>query len=129
MKKTLLSAILFSALFVSCGDNKKNEGNESTERDTITTTMDVEDEAKEIEAVNDTVITVTGKVLEINQGKDGYTAKLRSTAGPDYYATISIPNMADPKQYRAVKEGDLITVAGEPFKVENDTYIKVTEME
>lgn len=114
---------------IACGDNKNTEEGESTGKDTITTTMDVEDEAKEIEAVTDTVITVTGKVIGINQGKDGYTAKLRSTAGPDYYATISIPNMADPKKYRAVKEGDLITVSGEPFKVENDTYIKVTELE
>lgn len=129
MKKRILSFIFISCLFTACGDDKKTNDTGGTEKDTITTTMDVENEVENLEAANDSIVTVTGKVLEINQGKDGYTAKLYSTAGPEYFATISIPNMDDPKQYRAVKEGDLITVSGEPFMVGEENYIKVTVLE
>lgn len=73
-------------------------------------------------------ITVTGKVTEINKGKDGYTAKISSADGPSYFATISIPNLADPKQYRTVKVGDNITVKGEPTNIEEDVLVKVTEL-
>lgn len=73
-------------------------------------------------------ITVTGKVTEINKGKDGYTAKISSAEGPSYFATISIPNLTDAKQYRSVKVGDNITVKGEPTNIEEDVLIKVTEL-
>lgn len=74
-------------------------------------------------------ITVTGKVAEVNKGKDGYTAKINRTDGPSYFATISIPNLKDAKQYRIVKIGDKITVKGEPTNIEEDVLIKVTELQ
>jgi hypothetical protein len=74
------------------------------------------------------IITVTGQVFEINQGKDGYSAKLKNAEGKTYVATISIPNMANPKDYRAVKTGEEITVTGEAFPVEEDVIIKVTRL-
>ncbi len=127
MKKIFISALLLamSGFTVSCADVKKDGQDSGDSKDTIRTNMDVEKETDEIESVGDTVISITGKVIHINNGKDGYTAKVRTSAGPDYYATISIPNMDNAKNYKAVKEGDIISVSGEPFKVENDTYIKV----
>lgn len=74
------------------------------------------------------IITVSGKVTEINKGKDGYTAKIYSTEGPLYSATISIPNLKDPKQYRTVKVGDMITVKGEHLEDGEGGLMKVTEL-
>ncbi|PZR11267.1 MAG: hypothetical protein DI539_20735 [Flavobacterium psychrophilum] len=74
------------------------------------------------------VIEVTGKVTEIIQGKDGYMAKLTTADNKKYTATISIPNLNDPKQFRAVKVGDNITVKGNVTNLESDVLIIVREL-
>jgi len=75
------------------------------------------------------VVTVKGEVTAINRGKDGYSAVIKAADGVLYTATISIPNMADPKQYRAVNIGETITVTGEAFAAGDDKMIKVTSLQ
>ncbi|MFP9115926.1 hypothetical protein ACLI1A_18455 [Flavobacterium sp. RHBU_3] len=74
-------------------------------------------------------VTVRGKVTEITQGKDGYTAKLKVAEGQFFNATVSIPNMKDPKQYKAVKTDEMITVTGTYFKLGKEDGVKVTAFE
>ena len=76
----------------------------------------------------ETEVTVTGKVTEINRGKDGYSATIEAADGKVYTGTISIPNMADPKKYRNVSVGETITVMGTTFGPGDDTIIKVTDL-
>ncbi|MXN90518.1 hypothetical protein GR160_04710 [Flavobacterium sp. Sd200] len=76
-----------------------------------------------------TNITVKGVVTEIINGKDGYMAKIKDEQGKLYTATISIPNMTDPKQFRAVKIGETITVSGTTFVLGEETGVKVNTLE
>lgn len=137
MKNKLLLAVSAVSLLgmFSCSEKK----------DAVTTTQDPSDA---IEAVDTTAeitdtdaaipaehvaegtdITVKGDVTEITNGKDGYMAKIKDDGGRLYTATISIPNMADPKQFRAVKVGDVITVTGTTFTLGEETGIKVTTLQ
>lgn len=80
------------------------------------------------DAIDKESITITGKVLAINNGKDGYTATIEGAGGKKYDATISIPNLDNPKQYRTVKTGEEITVSGEVVQAGETTIIKVEEL-
>lgn len=80
------------------------------------------------EFVADSLTTAEGKVLEIQQGKDGYTAKIQSTNEDIYFITISHANLTDPKQYKTVKVGDQIMVSGESLKSEDEEHITVREI-
>ena len=122
----MLSAVMALA---SCAE-KKTMGEEGAATDSITTVetgdtteIDNTDVAKE-----PIMRTVTGSVVSINQGKDGYTAEIKDAQGMAYFATISIPNLDDAKQYRAVKVGDNITVTGEEWEMEGKKQIKATEL-
>src|SRR5690606_285328 len=108
----------------SCGEKKTTEGLSTQPIDST----EVVNTATEKEEVVDNQIKVTGKVTEIQQGKDGVTAKIYSVTGEQFFATISIPNLKDPAQYREVKVGDNITISGEPWEMDGNTYIKVTAL-
>lgn len=137
MKYTIFLAAGMALLFTvtSCTDKKYKEtsieaavteevDNTATDADSINI-----DTANAAKPVDSTIITVTGKVTHINPGKDGYSATISADDGRQYTATISIPNMADPKKYRQVQLGDEITVTGETFIVEEDIMIKATALE
>ena len=116
--------MLVAAIAVSsCNSNKqvtiKEDGTEVVK-------IRTPEEGKEEK--NDT-IAVQGKVNEVNKGKDGYTAILTAEDGKIYYATISIPNLKDPKQYRTVAIGETIKIKGNSWKMEDDNYITVRELE
>ncbi|SFQ43068.1 hypothetical protein [Flavobacterium akiainvivens] len=137
MKSRFLPLAALSLLLtVACTEKKQGEVPESEVPATeeVDATATATDSLPPAEKPQDTrpaegdIITITGEVFEINQGKDGYSAKLKNTEGKTYIATISIPNMADPKDYRAVKTGDKITVTGEVFPIEEDIMIKVTKL-
>ena len=125
MKRLFLKSLMLTAVIAvsSCNSNKqatiKEDGTEVVK-------INTQEEGKEEK--NDT-IAVQGKVNEINKGKDGYTAILTAEDGKIYYATISIPNLKDPKQYRSVTIGETIKVKGNSWKMENDNYITVRELE
>jgi len=134
----LTMAVLGAALsFASC-NNKKETVEETTATEVVdtTTTLVAETPADTTtvapvattEHKDGETLEVTGEVTEINQGKDGYTAKLKTAEGKAYAATISIPNLDNPKQYRAVKVGDKITVKGIVTNLESDVLIRVKEL-
>lgn len=127
MKKVYKSmfTVLAIVAMASCNSNKKatvtEDGTEVVKVRTPEETIESKEEEK------DSIISVEGKVQEINKGKDGYTAILTTENGI-YFATISIPNLKDPKQYRAVKIGETIKVSGDSWKMEDDNYITVREL-
>lgn len=127
MRKVFRSLILIVAIgaMTSCNSNKKATVTE-TETEVVKVNTPEETAVSQEEQKNST-ISVEGKVSEINKGKDGYTATL-ATADGIYFATISIPNLKDPKQYRAVTVGETIKVTGDSWKMENDNYITVREL-
>ena len=125
MKRLFLkSFVLVAAIAVSgCNSNKQ-----ATIKEDGTEVVKIRTQEEGKEEKNDT-IAVQGKVNEINKGKDGYTAILTAEDGKIYYATISIPNLKDPKQYRTVAIGETIKIKGNSWKMEDDNYITVRELE
>lgn len=132
MKTTILIMALSALLCItSCGKKESSTLGEpaagavdSTEVDNTATDYPVP-----VSEMEDTQITVTGSVTGITNGKDGYTAQIKENSGKIYFATISIPNLDDAKQYRQVKEGDSITVTGETWKMGEEEHIKVAGLE
>jgi hypothetical protein len=74
-------------------------------------------------------VTLRGKVTEVTPGKDGYMAKLKIAEGQFFTATVSIPNMKDPAQYKKVNVGEMITVTGSYYKIGKDNAVKVAAFE
>ncbi|PXY40143.1 hypothetical protein DMB65_13835 [Flavobacterium cheongpyeongense] len=72
--------------------------------------------------------TVSGKVESIENGKDGYTAKINTAKNELYFATISIVNVGGPENFKRFKEGDEVSVKGEIWKSENENHIKVARI-
>jgi len=130
MKNTTTLALLVAVLSLTAcakqatvteNDKEITELNDSTAVDSVA--IDNDREETDVNAGKE--LTVTGTVTAINRGKDGYTATLKTTDDKMYLATISIPNLDDPKQYRSAAIGDVITVTGESFPIENDMAIRV----
>ena len=132
MKNLKIATFALLALaLVSCGDRKADENAEKNV-DTLSTAVatghpDIDTTAVETEA--NVTTTVKGTVTAVQNGKDGYTATIKDDSGKLFYATISIPNLDDPKQYRAVAVGDVITVKGESWKMEDELHIKAEVLE
>ena len=112
--KTIKLVIILSAIFLleSC--------NSATNNPETTTQQENETMKNEL---------ITGKVQEVQQGKDGYTAKIITADSLVYFATISHANLRDnAAQYRSVTIGETITVAGDIWKMEEETHITVREL-
>ncbi|WP_367752696.1 hypothetical protein [Flavobacterium sp. WC2430] len=71
---------------------------------------------------------ITGIIQSIERGKDGYTAKIKTTNGLLYFATISIPNLGSPEKYRLFKIGETANLFGEIWKTENSNHITVRKI-
>lgn len=71
---------------------------------------------------------ITGKVESIENGKDGYTAKINTDKNEVYFATVSIVNVGGPQNYKRFKEGDEVSVQGEIWKTDTEKHIKVTKI-
>lgn len=69
-----------------------------------------------------------GTVEEIQPGKDGYTAKIKTTDDEIYFVTISHANLTDPSQYKTVEKGSVIEVKGEKWTMGEDKQITVREL-
>ncbi len=111
MKKILIIQVLI--LTLSCAENKNlNQTNTSINQSDISNKLKI----------------IEGEVLEINQGKDGYTAKLKSDNGEIYYITISRTNLKNPTQYKTISIGEKIKVAGDFWEMENKYQITVREI-
>lgn len=67
--------------------------------------------------------TVSGKIIEIQTGKDGYTAKLMTSGQEIYWITISHANLENQQQYRSAAVGDQLEVSGELWQMNNENHI------
>lgn len=72
--------------------------------------------------------TIEGFVVEINRGKDGYTAKIETPAMRIVAATISRSNLKDPEQYKEVKVGESLSVTGDSWRLEKEDQLTVREI-
>ena len=121
---TMLSAVI---AFASCEQHKQATINDTgvevvkvrtPHKDTINKAVEPEMETRSIEAV----------VLEINNGKDGYTAKVETANKEIYYATVSRANLKDATQYKTLKTGDKAKFTGDFWKMENKDQLTVREL-
>lgn len=124
MKKNVLKIVALAGVLTlsSCVKVEKKEtevNQEATASDTIS--------KPETPAV--ATKTVEGKVVEITNGKDGYTAKLETAEKEHYFATISHSNLTNHEQYKSVKVGETLKVTGDFWKMENDNQITVRVIE
>jgi RecJ-like exonuclease len=135
MKNTISILLLAPMLALTACADKKAGDMQGTSSDTVqpaptdgTAVADTVAPVTQEETEAPVIVTVQGKVTEIQQGKDGYTAQIKDDSGKVYFATISIPNLTDPKQYKAVKAGDVITVKGESWKMGEELHIKAEDL-
>jgi hypothetical protein len=85
-------------------------------------------EILELKHKNITEAKITGTVQSVEKGKDGYTAKIKTTEGTIYFAVISIPNLGSAEKYREFKIGEKVTLFGEIWKMGNDNRITVKKI-
>jgi hypothetical protein len=71
---------------------------------------------------------ISGKVISIENGKDGYTAKINTDKNEVYFATISIVNLGGPEKFKRFKDGDEVSLKGEIWKTDTEKHIKVKEI-
>lgn len=72
--------------------------------------------------------TVSGVIGAIQNGKDGYTAQLTTPEGLEFYVTISRANLKDPRTYRTVTTGDLLSASGDFWELEGKSQVTVREI-
>lgn len=80
---------------------------------------------------NQQTVTVTGKIISIANGKDGYTAVIQDASKKLYSATISRINLQKTgSNYKQYETGEKITVSGSTWEdAEGTTYITVTKLD
>lgn len=120
MKTTPGIFVLAALLMTACNSTPSHQpvGDTATVKETPVTPAANEKSVKEI----------TGKVKEVVNGKDGYTAKVVSEDGKVYSATVSHANLKDPSQYKTVKTGDQVTVKGDSWMMGEEEQITVREL-
>jgi len=127
MKSQIQNLAMLSAViaFASCNTAKTETKSEIPTETTVT--------ASDSTAVEETpkaeIKMVEGKVQEIQNGKDGYTAKIETAEKEVYFVTISHSNLKDHMQYKSVKAGETLKVSGDFWKMENENHITVREIQ
>lgn len=116
---TMLSAVI---AFASC-NTVKTESKPEVKTETVAfadslATAEIGPETKIVEGI----------VQEIQNGKDGYTAKMITANKEIYFFTVSHSNLKDHSQYRTVKAGDKLKASGELFKIDGNNHLTVREI-
>lgn len=121
MKKLMASAIVMAGIisFTACGS-------ESTPPKEVTPAEQTVDPVQP----QDTVFSVTGKITNIENGKDGYMATVLDEKNNTYIATISAVNLQKSGgTYKTHNVGDTISINGTGWKDnEGNTYIMVKQL-
>lgn len=75
-------------------------------------------------------LSIRGQVTGIENGKDGYTATVKSEANKTYKVTISRINLEKSKSdYKKYEVGDKVSITGDWWKdTEGNIYIKATKL-
>lgn len=84
--------------------------------------------ARDILPLKDETITIHGTVQSTENGKDGYTALIKTKEGELYKATISIPNIGEGKKFKHFMIGESVTVKGEFWEMGGEKRILVREI-
>jgi uncharacterized protein YceK len=72
---------------------------------------------------------ISGKVTDVQPGKDGYTARLVTAGGQVYFATVSRANLKEnASQYRPVAVGDTLRLKGDVWQQGDQTHVTVREL-
>ena len=85
---------------------------------------DISEAPTDVPVVN----SITGVVTEVQPGKDGYTANVKTTRQENVFVTVSRVNLKDPGQYRSVNVGDTVQVIGEEWEMNGETHLKALEL-
>ena len=85
------------------------------------------DSLKNVHAKNEMLLNVTGIIENIENGKDGYSAKLVTDKKETYHLTVSVINFnAHHSDYKRVIPGELVTVNGNVWKdLDGKKYMRV----
>ncbi|MFY0255254.1 hypothetical protein ACDQ55_14995 [Chitinophaga sp. 30R24] len=132
MKTTVVipGAMLLAALSLNAcqqsASHQETKDSTSAVQETPVTVTDTTAVVADTAATNEKEIT--GKVKEIENGKDGYTAKIEGEDGHTYAATISRANLKDPAQYKTLNTGDKVTVKGDSWMMGEEERITVREL-
>lgn len=145
MKKNIVLAAVALSISITACNKKPSEGENPEELKSYTvkgnlppenTPADTTQSAVQQQTPSDMAmptegeeVTLRGKVTEITPGKDGYMAKLKIAEGQFFTATVSIPNMKEPKQYKKLNVGEMATVTGAYYKIGKDNAVKVVAFE
>lgn len=126
MKNNLLKIVALTGVIALSSCNKKVEvKTEAVDSQEVVAT----DSIAAPETPEAVTKTVEGKVVEITNGKDGYTAKLETAEKEQYYVTISHSNLTNHEQYKSVKVGETLKVTGDSWKMEDKNQITVRVIE
>ena len=117
MKNIFLKGILVLGVmtFGSCNQKVAGETNEAVEQ--------TDEPHKVIQK------KVAGTVVEINNGKDGYTAKLETAEKEIYFVTISHANLIDHEQFISVAVGENLKVTGDLWQMKDENQITVRSID
>lgn len=107
-----------------CSCNPKKIENVKVE-DTLKTVVQKEHDTITKIAPKDVSKTVIGTVLQINNGKDAYNAKVETNEKELYFVTISHSNLNKHEQYKTFKVGESINITGNFWKMEDKNQITV----
>ncbi|WP_298715722.1 hypothetical protein [Chitinophaga sp.] len=121
MKHTTILAAAAITLAMACNNSQPAQNRDAAQDSAAQNVA-----APEAPANPDT--TVTGVVMEIQPGKDGYTALLKTEQDGRFFVTISHANLTDHASYKSAKTGDTLTVKGDYWIMESSNRITVREL-
>ncbi len=94
----------------------------------FTYSCSVNKKSLEVSPSNTSSKILFGKVKEIKNEKDGYTAQIVDKKGEIYSAVISIPNMDNPQNFKTFKIKNDVSVIGDVWKLGNENHVTVREI-
>ncbi len=71
---------------------------------------------------------VLGEVRGIENGRDGYTAEIKTSNEELYFATISIPNIGSVEGYQRLEKGKKVALRGDYWKLGDKNRLTVREI-
>ena len=70
---------------------------------------------------------VEGQIIDREQGKDGYSATLRTSQNEEFHITVSMIHLR--KRYLDVAVGDNVAVRGDQYDMGREHHITVSHIE